>query len=299
MTFTPTGAKMAHPSADDVDKAVEEATRPLTGMGDGLTFDGFWKKTRIAGNMEDFGAFPADKALGIERNDVPRYEGLESWKVAFAWVDKHVGKGPSEGVPHPYPSLFNGENLADEWVMDVFKSKRRGIFIDLGANDAVHNSNTFTLERLGWDGLCIEPMYHHLPSLTHRKCKVCSPALPFPSLPLPCLALPCLALPCLALPCLPSILSSHEPQHPQNFRVSRSLKSGHDHLCTSSSLSGRAVHRVHVHVYTNRGLKPMLPETEILMLRSCVQSPGGTGRSAQGHWRRNTVLQVPPQRALG
>ena len=45
----------------------------------------------------------------------------------------------------------------DEWVDTFFKSKKNGYFLDIGAYDGVHLSNTYYLENeLGWEGLCID-----------------------------------------------------------------------------------------------------------------------------------------------
>eukprot|EP00984_Skeletonema_dohrnii_P025815 scaffold15000_cov143-Skeletonema_dohrnii-CCMP3373.AAC.1 len=45
-------------------------------------------------------------------------------------------------------------------------------FVDLAANDAINLSNTFKLEQMGWDGLCIEPNPVYWYRLSHRKCAV-------------------------------------------------------------------------------------------------------------------------------
>ena len=45
-------------------------------------------------------------------------------------------------------------------------------FVDLAANDAIDLSNTFKLEQMGWDGLCIEPNPVYWYRLSHRKCAV-------------------------------------------------------------------------------------------------------------------------------
>ena len=45
----------------------------------------------------------------------------------------------------------------DEWEDTFFKSKKNGYFLDIGAYDGVHLSNTYYLENeLGWEGLCID-----------------------------------------------------------------------------------------------------------------------------------------------
>lgn len=43
----------------------------------------------------------------------------------------------------------------DQWVVDTL-GDRAGYFVDVGAYDGVETSNTFALERMGWDGVCIE-----------------------------------------------------------------------------------------------------------------------------------------------
>jgi Methyltransferase FkbM domain len=62
----------------------------------------------------------------------------------------------------------------DELVIGLLRNKTKGYFIDLAANDAVHFSNTFALEKFhDWNGICIEPnpiYWHNLSS--YRNCLV-------------------------------------------------------------------------------------------------------------------------------
>lgn len=45
----------------------------------------------------------------------------------------------------------------DKWIAELFKFKRGGYFIDIGAHDGIELSNTFYLEQeLDWKGICIE-----------------------------------------------------------------------------------------------------------------------------------------------
>ncbi len=55
---------------------------------------------------------------------------------------------------------YHSELAQDKFLeTKFFKSKRNGVFIELGATDGVHNSNTLYYEReLGWTGLLIEPI---------------------------------------------------------------------------------------------------------------------------------------------
>ena len=41
----------------------------------------------------------------------------------------------------------------------IFKEKKNGIFVDIGANDGITFSNTYFFEKeLGWSGMCFEPL---------------------------------------------------------------------------------------------------------------------------------------------
>ena len=52
------------------------------------------------------------------------------------------------------------------------ESDRQPYFVDLAANDASALSNTYNLEKNGWNGLCVEPNPVYWFRLAHRKCIV-------------------------------------------------------------------------------------------------------------------------------
>ena len=43
-------------------------------------------------------------------------------------------------------------------IEELFKDKKNGFYVDIGANDGVNLSNTKILEDIGWDGVCVEPL---------------------------------------------------------------------------------------------------------------------------------------------
>lgn len=67
---------------------------------------------------------------------------------------------------------FYSQHKQDEFIVDYFKSKKNGIFLDIGAHDGITLSNTYTLEtELNWSGICFEPMPHEFEKLCkNRKC---------------------------------------------------------------------------------------------------------------------------------
>jgi FkbM family methyltransferase len=55
-------------------------------------------------------------------------------------------------------SYFNKPTNNDQWVVDLFRQKRGGYFVEAGALDGIHGSCTYTLEKFfAWTGLLVEP----------------------------------------------------------------------------------------------------------------------------------------------
>jgi FkbM family methyltransferase len=56
------------------------------------------------------------------------------------------------------------------YINNISKGKRNGIFLDIGANDGKHGSNTATLEfKYDWTGICIEANPNLIQSLTENR----------------------------------------------------------------------------------------------------------------------------------
>jgi hypothetical protein len=178
-TFVPTGATSVYPNTKQVALAAHVATRPLHGSGDGLTVDGLWGDgDKDSPTQKGEPTMPwATRKDELERGESAAarehvQDDIGDWKAIFSYVLGHELVESEEGVLDHKPKLFNGELNIDAWVVDIFRGKRDGFFIDLAANDAVRASNTISLERLGWNGLCIEAKPRHLKGLLHRRCAV-------------------------------------------------------------------------------------------------------------------------------
>lgn len=53
---------------------------------------------------------------------------------------------------------YYSQDGQDEFLVKIFKNKKNGYFLDVGAYDGVKFSNTFFMEKnLEWKGICIEP----------------------------------------------------------------------------------------------------------------------------------------------
>lgn len=74
---------------------------------------------------------------------------------------------------------MNSQNGQDKYLIEeIFKSKKDGFFVEIGANDGVKFSNTKTMEDMGWNGICIEPLPESFEKLKiNRKCTVYNVAI--------------------------------------------------------------------------------------------------------------------------
>tara|TARA_B110000483_G_scaffold236754_1_gene310403 strand:- start:1442 stop:2182 length:741 start_codon:yes stop_codon:yes gene_type:complete len=69
---------------------------------------------------------------------------------------------------------YHSQHGQDKFIYENFyKDKKDGFFVDIGANDGVHFSNTLTLEnKFDWNGVAIEPLPETFEKLRlNRTCK--------------------------------------------------------------------------------------------------------------------------------
>ena len=102
-------------------------------------------------------------------------------------AERNMSRGSSEFSPSvrwrhlaPARAAFTSQ-AGQDWclVNQVFRHRRRGFYLDLAANDAIHGSNTYALDRqYAWSGLCIEPQEMHQGGLAeHRTCTLAQTAV--------------------------------------------------------------------------------------------------------------------------
>jgi len=51
---------------------------------------------------------------------------------------------------------FYSQNGEDFLLWSLFKGRKSGFYIDIGAFDGIHLSNSYYFEKNGWDGVCVE-----------------------------------------------------------------------------------------------------------------------------------------------
>jgi len=59
---------------------------------------------------------------------------------------------------------FYSQNGEDFLLWGLFKCKKDGFYIEIGAFDGIHFSNSYFFEKRGWKGVCVEahPKYYSL-----------------------------------------------------------------------------------------------------------------------------------------
>lgn len=76
-------------------------------------------------------------------------------------------------MEHSYSQLAQDKN-----VVDFYKAKTDGFYIEIGAWDGIALSNTYALEKLGWKGICVEPLVSRFNDLVkNRKAHCCDLAV--------------------------------------------------------------------------------------------------------------------------
>lgn len=73
----------------------------------------------------------------------------------------------------PQDQYYGAQFGEDQWLIENKKLPQFGFFVDVGAGDGVHFSNTIRFDFDGWQGICIEPDPRHHENLHKwRKCYV-------------------------------------------------------------------------------------------------------------------------------
>lgn len=71
---------------------------------------------------------------------------------------------------HKYIYSFkNSHEDEQKLVRQYFGNKNNGVYVDVGANEPVSQSQTYHLEQIGWTGLLIEPLPHYADLLRQQR----------------------------------------------------------------------------------------------------------------------------------
>lgn len=72
-------------------------------------------------------------------------------------------------------SQYYSQCEQDKFVNEnLFKYRKNGVFVDIGAHDGISLSNTYFFEKeLGWSGVCLEPMPHAFEQLQKNRNCLC------------------------------------------------------------------------------------------------------------------------------
>ena len=67
---------------------------------------------------------------------------------------------------------FYSQLNQDQNVLNYYQGEKCGYFVEIGAWDGIALSNTYALEKLGWSGICVEPLPdRYLELVKNRTCK--------------------------------------------------------------------------------------------------------------------------------
>ena len=126
---------------------------------------------------------------------------------------------------------FYSQCKQDSYLYEnVFKEKRNGVFVDIGASDGIHLSNTYFFEKyMGWTGICIEPIPEIFSLLrTNRKCICIQGGISDRQGKAPFLRItpPINASPACRIDMLSGNLEKYDPRHLERVRQALALDGG-------------------------------------------------------------------------
>src|SRR5579872_2283862 len=78
--------------------------------------------------------------------------------------------------PRPISGYFSQRGQDKFLHEEIFKGKKSGFFIEIGAHDGISFSNTYYFEKyFGWTGICIEPNADIFNKLKENRSALCLP----------------------------------------------------------------------------------------------------------------------------
>ena len=102
----------------------------------------------------------------------------EDFPTGFKEIWIYVGNRTDGMKEYHTTGKYHSQYRQDKTVLKIMRYKKGGTFIDLAANQAVHISNTFAMERdYDWSGVCIDANYFVWEDLARRKCIVVAAAV--------------------------------------------------------------------------------------------------------------------------
>ena len=78
------------------------------------------------------------------------------------WLEQH-GYVLSTGFWSGKGPRFYSQHGEDFLLWNFFKGAPEGFFLDIGAFDGIHLSNSYVFEQAGWKGICVEPHPQYYP----------------------------------------------------------------------------------------------------------------------------------------
>ena len=118
---------------------------------------------------------------------------------------------------------FYSQYQQDQYVYNnLFKNKKNGVFVDIGAHDGITLSNTYFFEKtMGWTGICVEPIPEVYNRLIENRSCLCVQGCIFQNRE----SVPFLKISGWA-EMLSGIIENYDPQHVQRIQWEIDLNGG-------------------------------------------------------------------------
>lgn len=97
-------------------------------------------------------------ARGEPMNSGPRGQSRKSQLLRSVAGPRAYAMAKGVKLVRPLRRRSYGQNGEDVILRDLLPSRAHGVYLDIGSSHPIHLSNTYGFYRMGWRGVCVDPL---------------------------------------------------------------------------------------------------------------------------------------------
>ncbi len=134
-----------------------------------IEVDALYEKIMLHVDDDEEGGIERYKTV-LNQGQIKKLENtFQGWLLENSYALTSFQPGHTD---EPYRKYYS-QHGEDYLLWNFFKYKKNGFFVEVGAFDGIHLSNTYSFELSGWKGICIEPSEFFKSCEKNRRNSIC------------------------------------------------------------------------------------------------------------------------------